>query len=250
MADKFREYLLGTKVIVYTDNNPLAHLTTAKLGATEQRWAAQLSQFDLEIRYRSGKSNRCADALSRCPTNLTDTDSLETIQENLNCYILPFELIKISETLPVAFPNCINNAEAIMPSYGAKSTLQREDAVLGEIHRLRILGWRPGDEIRVNKNGKLMTLLKHWEQIIEVSSVLYIEIKDTIFGMIKVILIPHSLQQVILEAVHDNWGHQGINRSYALLQTRCYWPGMKLDMQNHIKQCIKCTLAKTPTPKT
>ena len=25
---------------------------------------------------------------------------------------------------------------------------------------------------------------------------------------------------------------------------------MKLDMQNHIKQCIKCTLAKTPTPKT
>ena len=102
----------------------------------------------------------------------------------------------------------------------------------------------------VNRNGKLMALLKHWEQIIEVSSVLYIEIKDTIFGMIKVILIPHSLQQVILEAVHDNWGHQGINRSYALLQTRCYWPGMKLDMQNHIKQCIKCTLAKTPTPKT
>lgn len=37
---------------------------TAKLGAVEQRWAAQLASFDLEIRYRSGKSNKNADGLS------------------------------------------------------------------------------------------------------------------------------------------------------------------------------------------
>ena len=65
MTEKFREYLLGHRWIVYTDINPLSHLATAKLGTTEQRWAAQLASFDFEVKYRSGRSNRNADALSR-----------------------------------------------------------------------------------------------------------------------------------------------------------------------------------------
>lgn len=65
MTEKFREYLLGQKCLVYTDNNPLSHLATTKLGATEQRWVAQLAVFDYVIKYRSGKVNRNADALSR-----------------------------------------------------------------------------------------------------------------------------------------------------------------------------------------
>lgn len=50
MTDKFREHLLGHKCVVFTDNNPLSHLSSAKLGATEQRWAAQLAAFDFEIK--------------------------------------------------------------------------------------------------------------------------------------------------------------------------------------------------------
>ena len=65
VTDKFREYFLGSKFVVYTDNNPLVYLNTAKLGATEMRWVAQLAQFDFSVRYRSGKSNANADALSR-----------------------------------------------------------------------------------------------------------------------------------------------------------------------------------------
>lgn len=49
MTEKFREYLLGHKCVVYTDNNPLSHLPSAKLGATEQRWAAQLATFKFDI---------------------------------------------------------------------------------------------------------------------------------------------------------------------------------------------------------
>ncbi len=42
VTEKFRSYLLGSKFTITTDKNPLCHLTTAKLGAIEQRWAAQL----------------------------------------------------------------------------------------------------------------------------------------------------------------------------------------------------------------
>lgn len=52
MGEKFREYLLGHKCVVFTDNNPLSYLNSAKLGATEQRWASQLAVFDFEIKYR------------------------------------------------------------------------------------------------------------------------------------------------------------------------------------------------------
>ena len=40
VTERFREYLLGAKFVVYTDNNPLSHLQTAKLAAVEQRWAS------------------------------------------------------------------------------------------------------------------------------------------------------------------------------------------------------------------
>ena len=50
---------------MFTDNNPLKHLDTAKLGMVEKRWALQLASFNFTIKYRSGKSNTNADALSR-----------------------------------------------------------------------------------------------------------------------------------------------------------------------------------------
>ena len=65
MAEKFKDYLLGHHCTVYTDNNPLSYLNSAKLGATEQRWVSQLAIFDFEIKYRPGRVNGNADSLSR-----------------------------------------------------------------------------------------------------------------------------------------------------------------------------------------
>lgn len=74
MTEKFCEYLLGHKCTVYTDNNPLSHLASAKFGATEQRWLGQLASFDYEVKCRSGRSNKNADALSRL--HLTDSQTV------------------------------------------------------------------------------------------------------------------------------------------------------------------------------
>ncbi len=65
IVEKFHSYLLGSRFEMITDNNPLYHLQTAKLGAIEQRWVAQLSVFSFEVKYRPGKINAAADALSR-----------------------------------------------------------------------------------------------------------------------------------------------------------------------------------------
>ena len=65
VTGKFRSYLLGSEFMIYTDNNPLSHLQTVKLGAVEQRWAAELALFNFTIKYRPGRTNGNADALSR-----------------------------------------------------------------------------------------------------------------------------------------------------------------------------------------
>lgn len=67
IVEKFKDYLWGAKVTIVTDNNPLVHLQTAKLGAVEQRWAAQLANFDYTLKYRPGRDHTNADVLSRLP---------------------------------------------------------------------------------------------------------------------------------------------------------------------------------------
>lgn len=51
VCDKFREYLLGNNFVVYTDNNPLCHLQTSKLGSLEQQWLLELASFNFVIKY-------------------------------------------------------------------------------------------------------------------------------------------------------------------------------------------------------
>ena len=68
LSKKFKDYLWGAKVNVVTDNNPLVHLQTAKLGAVEQRWVAQLANYDYQIRYRPVKEHtNASDGLTNGP---------------------------------------------------------------------------------------------------------------------------------------------------------------------------------------
>lgn len=67
VTEKFKDYLWGSEFTVFTDNNPLVHLNTARLGAVEQRWMAQLSNYSFQIKYHPGATNQNADLLSRLP---------------------------------------------------------------------------------------------------------------------------------------------------------------------------------------
>lgn len=48
------------------------------MGATEQRWVAQLASFDFEVKYRAGKENINADALSRFPVTVVPSTGAQS----------------------------------------------------------------------------------------------------------------------------------------------------------------------------
>nr|XP_009794711.1 PREDICTED: uncharacterized protein LOC104241466 [Nicotiana sylvestris] len=64
--DKFRSYLVGTKVIIYIDHSAIRYLFEKKEAKPKLiRWVLLMQEFDREIRDRKGTENQVTDHLSR-----------------------------------------------------------------------------------------------------------------------------------------------------------------------------------------
>ncbi|KAL5565133.1 hypothetical protein UlMin_028297 [Ulmus minor] len=92
--DKFRSYLIGSKIIVYTDHSALKYLLAKKDAKPRLlRWILLLQEFDLEIRDKKGTENLVADHLSRL-----EEDYLED-EEQIN-ETFPDEQLLAIQTAP------------------------------------------------------------------------------------------------------------------------------------------------------
>lgn len=64
---KYRQWVFGSKITVFSDHNPLTFLTeSAPKSAKLMRWALALQEFDVEFKYRAGRTHIVPDVLTRC----------------------------------------------------------------------------------------------------------------------------------------------------------------------------------------
>lgn len=244
MTEKFREYLLGSQCVVFTDNNPLSHLSTAKLGATEQRWAAQLSAFNLQIHYKSGKSNKNADALSQ--QNPPGNGVLGGLVLGTE---VPAVLQQVREAEPVV--EVQQSAITILLSYlwADFCQLQLADPVISEILPFWKRKARPGMDERQQMSIEAWKLLHQWDCFVERDQVLYHRVYCPNGGEeVLQLLLPAVLKSEVLTQLHQCHGHQGIEQTAELVRQRCYWPGLASDVVGWCQECERCQAAKDTQP--
>ncbi|CAN6551763.1 unnamed protein product [Malus baccata var. baccata] len=98
--DKFRSYLLDTKVIIYTDHAALKYLFTKKEAKPRLiRWMLLLQEFDIEIRDKKGSENVVANHLSRMVHEEDAVPIIETFPDE------QLMSVKVSE------PWCVHDSE-------------------------------------------------------------------------------------------------------------------------------------------
>jgi hypothetical protein len=99
--EKFRSYLVGAKVTVYTDHAALKYLLTKKDAKPWLVWwILLLQEFDLEIRDKKGLENSVVDHLSRLQFK-------EYAELPINDYMRDDTLLKVS-TIDLWYTNMIN----------------------------------------------------------------------------------------------------------------------------------------------
>ena len=251
VTEKFRDYLYCGKFTVLTDSSPLSYIKSSKLGATEMRWMSELAQFDFDIKYRSGKHNIAADCLSR----MRRPNDIECFQDVYSSMNIDTSLQVLNSSIG-AVVTPIGSCEEILstptlPSYSSEelAELQAKDADIGRFREIWKTGHKPTTRLAGKERSNVRKLIHNWSKIVEKDSLLFRRIQDSGNGFIDQLLIPKELQPTMLQSVHDMAGHQGKDRTYALLSRRAFWPGLRNDVDKYCYHCERCKISKAPQPK-
>ena len=283
VCDKFKDYLLGSKFTVFTDNNPLCYIKSSKLGAAQIRWLSELALYDFDIVYRTGKSNLVADALSRRPEVeeeierevLPESDDEEWIavsyqveEQGGRISSMEFnqvisELVggtkidkKLKDRIQVTDVakeklngNTIEVATGMVSLFDSitpkeMAEFQRQDNQIAPIFTYVKQDHKPSKKVTYQIRSKLARKLAlQWDRLILKQGVLH---RLYIFNEMEYhqLVLPQRYHRKVLTALHDHMGHQGIDRTLDLLRERVYWPSMAKDAQDWVTNCRRCQIAR------
>ncbi|CAL2277586.1 unnamed protein product [Prunus armeniaca] len=202
--EKFRSYLVGSKVIVYSDHAALRFLLTKKdVKPRLIRWILLLQEFDLEIRDKKGSENVVADHL------------LRLVDENHG----DGQILPLNESFPDEQLFVIQDKEpwyADFVNYLASGVIR--------------------DDLTFQERKKFFSMVKHymWDE-----PYLFKYCPDQIIRR----CVPESEQQSILTFSHALacGGHFSAKKTaLKVLQSGFFWPTLFKDAFDFCSKCDRC----------
>jgi hypothetical protein len=257
--EKMKDFLKGGKFDLFTDCRAIKWLRESKNDSSKLfRWAARLSEFDMEIHHVSGSSIPHVDAASRnpIPFRLEDPTSPSTIAALSEVYqtrtsfkkrikkILGYEKVrfpedhKVKETISIALSDLKQNKESLMilqfdsTKEWFETILQRKISFIGQpviIKEIDPSLERKYAVVHFTKEGKVDNILQCPPAT---------KIAET-----------HrpACWKELLEAAHDHpWsGHAGRRKTLKRLEMfKKDWTSMTQDVEEYLKTCKLCQQSK------
>ncbi len=253
VTEKFKEYLIYSKFSVITDHNPLRYLETANLGAVEQRWTAQLSEFDFEVYYKPGRQNTNADVLSRIPSceepeqEDSAKDFIKMKSDEVRACLWP--VAKQQQRVQASVQVSVTRK---VPGYSWSDIEEQQkiDPHIAPIYHAVLTNKNLSPVEQRNMDVELKKLARQFIRLKLKKGVMFRTIFDPRDGEeICQLVVPEPLRYKVYESQHDHCGHFGERSTLERMRRSYYWPTMSKDVQSWIQECKRCALAKDVFPK-
>jgi len=257
----FRPYLYGRKFNIVTDHKSLQWLFSHKEpGSKLIRWRLRLEEFDYEIKYKNGKQNTNADALSRVEIN--NNESNESMVNNVD----DIESIDTIHSEEENIGDGIFISEKPINEFKNQLIFERHESISNSKTFIKIL-FKTKKRLTIkipNKNyTKLLTdILKEFCNKKELYAILT---DDETFkniqalyseffcnGRFKLIrcmtlvkdITELDLQEKIIREYHKKSNHRGISETLEHIKREYYFPLMKNIITKIINSCDICMKLK------
>ena len=216
-----------------------------------------IGTYNFQLKYKSGKTNGDADCLSRRPQETVQLfpDAVNsicqayTIQRN-SCPYVETLLVSSCGQILVSLssePQDIPPASSDLRDIDW-SKEQLADPNVARVKNLVKSGFCPEYSDLRTESPIVLKYLRTWKKFSLVDGVLYRN--TTVDGQnTRQLVLPSHFIDKVLGHLHDDMGHQGRYRTLSLVRQRFYWPGLEADVEQNIKNCVRCIQRKTvPKP--
>ena len=239
---QFKQYLLGHTFMIRTDHGALTWIQNFKEPDGQLAWwLEKLQEFQFTIIHRPERRHNNADALSRIPcrqcgrsSHVTTDPVIPPVQGN-------------PEELQVSAANLTDN-------HTAEDLRQAQllDRSIGGILQAKETDKKPSAEFAQSQCPSYRRLHQQWDQLVVQEGVLWrhYHTPSESHSWLQLI-VPQSLQQVILKELHEGTGggHLGQDKTLNKLKERYYWPGHFNAVRDWCQTCPECATRKSQAPR-
>ena len=209
---RFRIYVYGRKVTLFTDNKALSFLHRCVITSNRvARWMIQLQEYDLDVRHISGAQNHLADILSRNPSGMTEEQTRNMTQPD-QVMVHRIQVYRDQD---------------LKKELKALADLQDTDERLVDIKSRVIKGQAAGKTQFVLQDQVLYCRGGRTEQRYKA-------------------MLPSCLEQKILKFVHCSLGHLGVDKCVEEIKYVFHVRNLGRKVRKFIANCDLCQRCKHP----